>query len=191
MRRFVSKREMERRMKRKQMVIGIFLVFIMLLSVAGYSIQSWTGKETLAYNGLEFVYSNGFWTIGNFAFKYNPEEVSEISAILNDVSFYEELPLYLYSESNDAEAEIRVNFRQIAEGINDACPEETEVSGAECEGEAPVIYCDDGSSDNFIIIRESNNKDIRQKNNCVYIEGPQQELTMLADQFLYRILGVK
>jgi len=194
MRKFISRQEREKRTKRKQMGIGIFLVSIMLLSTLGYSIQSAIrsgNEETLVYNGIEFVHTNGFWTIGNFAFKYSPEEVPETSASLNDASFYEGLPLYLYSESNDAEAEIRVNLRQIASSISDACPAEDEVPGAEYDEEAPIIPCDEDSLDNFIIIRESPDTKISQENNCVYIEGPEQELAMLADQFLYRILGVK
>jgi len=190
-RRLVSRKKRERQEKRKQMVIGIFLLFIMFLSIIGYSIQSGLGKEkTLTYNGIEFVYTNGFWTVGNFAFKYSPEEVPETSANLNDASFYEGLPLYLYSESADAEAEIRVNLRQIANSLLNACPKETEVSGAECDEKSPVISCNE-DSENFIIIRKNTKTDIRQENNCVYIEGPEQDLAMLADQFIYKILGVK
>lgn len=193
MRKFVSRKERERQEKRKQMAIGVFLLSILLLSTLGYAIQSAIrsgNEETLDYNGLEFVYENGFWTIGSFTFKYSPEEVPETYASLNDASFYQGVPLYLYSENTDAEAEIRVNFRQIADRINDACPEKTEVPGEKCDEETPVIPCDK-DFDNFIIIRESPNTGIRQENNCVYIEGPQQNLTMLSDQFLYRILGVK
>ena len=193
MRKLVSKHERERQEKRKQTIIGIFMLSILLLSTIGYSIHSaiQSGNEkTLVYNGLEFFYTNGFWTIGNFAFKYSPEEIPEIGSVLNDASFYEGLPLYLYSENIDAEAEIRVNFGQIAESINDACPEKTKVPEAECEEGIPIIPCND-SSDNFIIIKESSNQNIRQENNCVYIEGPQHELAMLSDEFLYRILGVK
>jgi len=191
MRKLVSRKERERQEKRKQMIIGIFLVSIMLLSIAGYSIQSGLGgEETLVYNGFEFVYTDGFWTIGSFVFKYSPEEVSEIGAGLNDVSFYEGLPLYIYSEDNSAEAEVRANFRQIADSISNACPEESEVLEAECEEGIPVIFCD-GSSGNFIILRKGENQNIRQEKNCVYIEGPEQELAMLADQFLYKILGMK
>jgi hypothetical protein len=83
-----------------------------------------------------------------------------------------------------------VNLGKIANNIIDACPEETKVPEAECDEEAPVISCDE-SSDNFIIIKENTKTEIRQENNCVYIEGAEQDLTMLADQFLYRILGVK
>jgi len=191
MRKLVSKQERERQEKRKQTIIGIFMLSILILSTLGYSLQSGTGGDkTIVYNGFEFVYKNGFWTIGSFAFKYNPEEVSNIDSVLDDASFYEGLPLYLYSENTDAEAEIRVNLGQIAESVNDACPEKTGVPGANCGEEIPVISCN-SSSDNFIILRKSENQDIRQKNNCVYIEGPEQELAMLADQFLYKILGIK
>lgn len=187
MKRLVSKSERDRRAKRNQIIVGIALVFLMVLSVLGFALQGGTGnqeEDKIVYNGLEFRYIDGFWRIGNFAFKYNPEQVPEIGFGLKGFTFYQRLPVYIYSENNGAEIEIRMNLELIAERVQRACIDE---QGIECSEELPVKTCED----NFIIIKEGNVSSIRQENNCVYIEGSEQELLKLVDQFLFKILGIK
>ena len=65
-----------------------------------------------------------------------------------------------------------------------ACPEDVICESGE---DLPVKTC----SDNFIIIKESNTSSIRQENNCVFIEGQKEELTALADQFLFKTFGIR
>jgi len=188
MKRLVSRSEREKRAKKNQIIIGVLLVFLMVLSVLGFALQgnagNQEGEDKIVYNGLEFIYINGFWRIGNFAFKYNPEQVPEIGFGLKDATFYQEFPLYIYSENIEAETEIEMNLRLIAERVQKACIDE---EGIECSEELPIKTCED----NFIIIRESNNSRIIQNNNCVYIEGTEEEILKLADQFLFKILGIK
>ncbi len=187
MKRLVSKGERERKAKRNQIIVGIVLVFLMVLSVLGFALQGNSGnqeEDKIVYNGFEFKYIDGFWRIGNFAFRYNPEQVPEIGFGLRDATFYQGLPAYIYSENGETEIEIKMNLELIAERVQRACIDE---QGIECSEEFPVKTCED----NFIIIKEGNNTRIIQDNNCVYIEGPGQELTKLADQFLFKILGVK
>lgn len=186
MKRFISKSERERKTKRKQIIIGVSLTFLMVLSVLGFALQGSRGDENssdkIVYNGFEFTYINGFWMIGNFAFKYNPEQVPDIGFGLKDATFYQGFPAYIYSENDEAETEARVNLRLIAQRVQNAC-----IESEECSEELPVKTCED----TFIIIRENNISSIRQENNCIYIEGPEEELLELVDQFLFKILGIK
>jgi hypothetical protein len=188
MKRLVSKSERERGAKRKQIIIGIALVFLMVLSVLGFALRGNTGsqedEDKIIYNEFEFTYINGFWRIGDFAFRYNPEQVPEIGFGLRDATFYQGFPAYVYSENDGAEAEIKMNLELIAQRVQKACIDEERI---ECSEKLPVKTCED----NFIIIRESNNSRITQDNNCVYIEGPKEELLGLVDQFLFKILGIK
>jgi len=190
MKRLISKSERERGAKRKQIIIGIALAFLMVLSVLGFALQGNIGNsdenssDKIIYNGLEFTYINGFWRIGNFAFRYNPEQVPEIGSGLNDATFYQGFPVYIYSENNEAETELKVNLELIANRVQGACIDE---EGIECSKELPVKTCED----NFIIIKQDNISSIKQENNCVYIKGPEQELLKLVDQFLFKILGIK
>ena len=190
MKRFVSKQEKEKRERKTQTIIGLSLVGIMVLSVLGFGLRYGIGNNelnnsennTLIYNGFEFTYLNGFWTIGNFAFRYNPKEAPDIGENLTDGTYYVGLPLYIYSENPEAEREISVNLGNIAERIQQACPQEKQ-----CSENIPIKNCEN----NFIILKESENERIFQMDKCVYIEGSQENLTKLADSFLFKILGVR
>jgi hypothetical protein len=110
--------------------------------------------------------------------------VPEIGSGLRDATFYQELPAYIYSENVEAETEIKMNLELIAERVQKACIDE---QGIECSEELPVKTCED----NFIIIEKGNSSKIIQDNNCVRIEGQEEELLKLVDQFLFKILRIK
>ena len=188
MERLVSKQEEERKRRRNQIIVGIVLVLLMILSTLGFALQGNSDNSVnedpnkLTYNGFDFAYLNGLWVLGNFAFTYNPKQVPDITSELKDVTYYQGSPVYIYSENEEAEIEISVNFRSIAERIQQAC-----ILGVECPNDAPTKTC----TDKFIIIKESNNSRIVQEDNCVYIDGSKEELVKLADQFLFTILKIK
>lgn len=187
MRKIVSKHAEGKKTRRNQLIVGLVLIFIMFFSVVGYSFTGKTVENSgkINYNGYEFAEQNGFWVlnIGNlFFFKYNPEQVEKSYALVNPLSNYYQKPLYISSENQEAEREIYVNLRQVALRIQSACLE-----GEECRGEnLPVKTC----RDNFIIIREDNSSYINQDENCVFIQAPQENLTKLTDEFLFKTLGI-
>ncbi len=188
MRKIVSKKEQEKKAKRNQWVVGIVLVFIMMFSVLGYSFggRSNNEEEKITYGEFEFVEQNGFWStqIGNFefAFNYNPNEVAEQNASLKKVNNYQGKPLYLSSENYKSSSEIYNNLNRFALRMQNACTEEQE-----CEENLPVKTCED----NFIIIRKTNETKLYQNESCVFIEGPEEELIKLTDEFLFQILGIR
>jgi len=192
MRRIVPKHVEKKRQRRNQFIVGGILIFIMFFSVVGYSFQGGGGtqdnSETITYNGLEFINQNGLWYLvtGNvqFSFKYNPEQTQNIGSQLNNLDSYSGKPLYISSEVSEAKYEISRNLylTGIAQRIQPACPEEDV-----CEENLPIITCDN----NFIIIRSSNETSITQENSCVKIQGPQERLIELTDEFLFKILEIK
>lgn len=188
MKRLISRREREKGTKRKQIIIGGSLAFLMIFGVLGFALQGGRGdnnngsSNSTIYNGFEFKYIDGFWIIDNFAFRYNPQQVPDIGFGLKDKTFYQGFPAYIYSENDEAETEARVNLRLIAQRVQNAC-----IESEECSEDFPIKTCED----NLIIIRENNISLIRQENSCVYIEGPKEELVELIDQFLFKILGIK
>ena len=190
MRRLVSKEERERLRKKNRVTVGIILAFLMVASTLGFAIQDNLGKSgngngnpsKITYNGFEFTNANGFWVFGNFVFRYNPEEVPDIGSGLRNIEEYRGKPVYIQSEDEVAGAEVYVNLAQVAERVQEAC-----IEGAVCIEGLPVKTC----SDNFIIIREKEASSISQVDGCVYIEGQKEELVKLADQFLFKVLGIK
>ncbi len=193
MRRIISRTNEEKKKRRNQLLIGGVLILVMVFSVLGYSFgnNENASSEKMIYNGHEFALESGFWAtkIGElqFSFKYNPNETEKTSSVVNYLNSYSAKPLYLVSTGNtEAEAEIYRNlFYQtgIAERVQYSCLE-----GQRCEDEnLPVKTC----TDNTIIIKEGENREIKQQENCVFISGKKEDLTKLTDSFLYKIIGIQ
>ena len=192
MRRIISKGEEKRTRIRNQVIVGTVLIFVMVASILGFSLQGFSGlgntdtrgdsSNNIEYNGFEFVNQNGLWVLGNFIFRYIPQQVEDIGFVSNDINSYQGKPLYIYSESEEAELEIFINLGNIALRTQKAC-----IGGEDCPGDFPIKTCEN----NFIIIIEKNISNIKQRDNCIFIEGPTENLTKLTDQFLFKILGIR
>jgi len=192
MRKIISIKDEGKKKRRNQFLVGGILILVMVMSTIGYSFtrdqQNNNGNTKIIFNGYEFTQVSGFWNlnIGNaqFSFKYNPNETQKINSKINPISNYSNKPLYIYSQNPEAEIEIYRNLfyqNKIVQRVQDACPQ-----GETCDSSLPVKTCDD----NFVIIKESNITQITQDKNCVFIEG-KNNLTMLSDSFLYKIIGVQ
>ncbi len=201
MKKIISKTDEEKRKKRNQTIGGIFLILVMIGSTFAIIVDSF-GKEDsikrINYNGIEFVKQNELWftRIGNlnFAFKNNPKEVEKINSELNSVENYYGKPLYISSENEAAEFEISQNLNEIFQRMQKACfKNEGNLSfdasffEEECNDNSPIKTCED----NFIIIKNNNKTKMIQEKNCVFIQGPQENLTKIADEFLFKILKIE
>lgn len=189
MRKIISREEDGKKRKRNQILLGGALVLIMVMSVLGYSWNRDEDKtEKMNYFGFTFTKVEGGWELSmnknNFLFRYNPKEVPEMDSSLNLLNSYKNKPLYIYSESAEASADIYKNLgylNRIVERVQEACLEE------ECEEGLPLKTC----SENFIIIKEGDENKMEQQDNCVFIEGKKEDLAKLGDSFLFKILGVQ
>jgi len=189
MRKITSKRKEEKKQKRNQMIGSIALIVILFSSIIGYSIGGVSKKNKILYKGHEFVEEDGFWfvEIGNFefSFRYNPGEVGEINSELNLLNSYSSKPLYISSEDIESESEIYRNLlaqNNLVLRMQIACLE-----GEECaSSELPVKTC----ADNFILIREAEVTEVRQEENCVFIEGKSEDLAKITDSFLLKVIGL-
>ena len=190
MRKIISKEKRERKSKKNATIAAFILIFVMLFSILGYSFSGRDESEAkkINYKGFEFINQNDFWFLNlegfQFVFKYNPNEVEKVDTELNSLDSYVGLPLYIYSESSEAELEIYRNLferTQITQRIQRACLEDRE-----CNENVPIKTC----SDNFIIIDKGSEVKITQEDNCTFIEGPEENLTQITDEFLFKILGI-
>jgi len=184
-----SKQEIEKRKRKNQWIIGGILIIVMLGSTFGYAfyqLGNKTDTTKFSYNGYNFLDQNGFWTttIGsyNFMFKYNPSQVERIQTKLNYVNTYSGTPLYISSEDYVATAEIYQNLGNIVQRFQGAC-----LNNTNCQEDWPIKDC----SNNFIIIRIANESKIYQDQKCVFIEGKQENITQVADEFLFWITGIE
>ena len=195
MRRIETKKDVRKKKKRNQILIGIVLIIVMFGSVFGIVSHSFSGQGsnpgTIEYNGYEFINHQGHWYLNigelEFLFFSNPLEIENlvdplINGTLNPFSNYFNKPLYFSSSDSGSEVELARNLGQVAERFQRAC-----LSEEGCEENLPIRSC----LDNFIIIHEGNFSEIRQEGNCVFITGESQDLVRLTDDFLLRIIGVK
>ena len=183
MRKLTSKKDEEKRAKRNKMILSLFLIFIMFFSVAEYAFFSNPGNietsgnqtNSMTYNGFKFTSQNGYWILNkdgtNFIFRYNPNQVELVNSTLNPIQTYFGKPLYIKTQNVPSEAEIRTNLAPFVNGI--------------------IVTDKEDCSDNTLIIETKNQSRIYLKENCVYIEGGESELTRLTDEFLFKILGIR
>lgn len=191
MRKIIPKHEEGKIHKKKMKILGFVLIFVMFGSVFGIVVNSFIGQNSanskLKYGDYEFLNQNGLWYLSqnnfNFIFTYHPSQIENFETPIKNLALYQNRPLYVYSENKIAETEIYRNMQQAVQRIQPAC-----LSEEKCDGDWPIKTC----SDNFIIIEESlEKKGITQLDNCIYIRGSSEELLKLADEFLFRTIGVK
>lgn len=191
MRKIISQSATHKKKRMNKILLSLGMIFIMFSSILGYAFQSFGGseeesteeKKITTFNGFDFTEQSGFWILDfngmNLIFRYNPSQIIESNSEINTLLNYEAKPLYIYSENVQAKSEIKTNLFEFVDGIEDAC-----LDGL-C-GDSQVKTCED----NFIIIKESENNEIKQQDNCLFIEGKMEDLVKLTDGFLYKILGV-
>ncbi len=186
MRKIVSKHTEAKKTRRNQIIGGLVLVGLMMFSVLGYAFRGGGDEDSSAvkYNGFEFVFQNGYWftVVGNqqFAFSNNPSTTERIDFNGKNAGEYSGKALYLNSESADAGAEIYNNLGSIALRVQLACLDTA------CDDISPIKTCED----NFIKIEKNDVAEISVQNNCVFIRGPEENLTQIADEFLFKTLGI-
>lgn len=187
--RILSSNERKSKERFNQLLVGLILIFLMILSTLGYALsgnQEENNSEKITYNGLEFVFQNNYWVMNiegmQFGFKYNPKEVKEMNPKINGISLYYNQPLYIESEDSTSTSEIYINLNQIVQRMQNAC-----INESDCEGDLPIKNC----SSNFIIIQENEIPLIIQNQSCVFIQGPKENLTMITDEFLFNLLEIR
>jgi len=190
MEKIVSKERHKSKERFNQLLIGLVFIFLMILSTFGYSLSTSDkeeqGNKKVVYNGYEFLNSNGFWRMSiqdmQFTFRYNPKEVYRIPGKINDLNSYYDLPLYIQSENSESSSEIYMNLNQLVQRIQPAC-----LNNSNCTGNYPTKDC----NSNFIIIKESNITGIEQNSSCVFIQGTEEDMLKVVDEFLFKIMGIE
>ncbi len=186
----MSKRKAEKKQKRNQLVVGIVMILLLSMGIFGYAFGGGDSKKNkIIYNGHEFVEEDGYWVIDvgdfEFSFRYNPNEVEEIDSDLHLFGAYSGKPLYIFSGDIESSSEIYRNLvdqNQIVPRMQLACLE-----GETCDNEELAVKT---CEDNFIIIKEAEITEVRQEDNCVFIEGKLEELARVTDGFLLKIIGL-
>ncbi len=192
MKKIATKTLERKKQRRNNLIISIILILVISLSVFGIvanSFSSTNSSEFTEYQGYKFYSQGDFWALDmgdfSFVFKYLPSELDNISVEINELNLvtnYGGNPLYFSSENSYSTYEIYQNLNQIVSKTQLAC-----LTEEDCQEDLPIKTCED----NFIILKKSETNKIIQQDNCVFIEGTEEDLAKLTDLFLYKIFGIK
>jgi hypothetical protein len=180
-----NQKELETKKKRNQIILGIFLVLIMVISTLGYSLMSNEESNNLkkTEKGLKFIKQNGLWnTIIDgraVSFQYLPSELSEV-VIQGQIGLlqYSGKPLYFTALDSGAR-QVIIFLEPYVLRYQETC-----VQGSSCSGDLPIKDC----SNNIIIpIIEADKTEVYINESCVYLKG---DTAKAADAFLYKLFGI-
>jgi hypothetical protein len=188
--------------KKRNLIIGIILVLIMVFGTAGYAVDvalsnksSNNNADQIKYKGIDFIKdNNGYWEFSynsmTFATQYNPLELNDtkVSPLgLSLANYKGQVLSFSWNESQESVLELDRNF----EGnkiplrvVPQACISEN------CSGNYPIKNC---SVDNVIVfqIPMKNEKEmVYSDENCVFIIANETNQVKYSDAFLYKLLGI-
>ncbi|MEK6926826.1 MAG: hypothetical protein AABX11_00185 [Nanoarchaeota archaeon] len=169
---------------RRNKIVGLFLLLIMVVSSIGYAFLS--GDEQASGSGNQdgtLYEQNGMW-IGSFgqnqvAFSSSPESVKNVSVDVNvTLNDYYQEPLYYVDESNGIYSELSYSLLPFLLRIQPACLNN-------CTIDAPIKNC--SGLDNIIVWDKTKTENkVYQNDNCVIMEGDIKAV----DAFLYYLFGL-
>jgi len=195
-RKILSREEMEKRDRKRKIIISVVLAVIMLFSSAGYAFfsneKTTTKTQTIKYGGVEFTKTEyGTWQFsqGNYQFetKFMPNDTANISSqISKTLDSYYQKPLYFGINSKEdistsGESEIIRNMANLIERYDLSCLNEN------CTEDKPIKDC---SVSNVIIFKESNESAVKTEEGCIILYSPLYEQERTSDAFLFKILGL-
>jgi len=170
--------------QRRRRIGGIVIIAILLLSTAGFALSGVGFGNDNSDNGQSDgpVYNGQYWvyTIAGqqYSFTNSASELdfSVVSSLQKNLADFSNRQIYIDSDSSAMSQEILINLGRHVRRINEACY-------GECEKDLPEKTCD---SEPMIIIRTSEQQNIREEQNCIFINGDLKSV----DAFLYKILGL-
>lgn len=180
-----SQSEKDRKARRNQIIVGVVLVGLLVVSTLGFAFKGSGGGDggSVEEGGVAFYGQGGYWRAeidGEvFSFRYLPSEVANISVDgLFDLGQYYNEPLYFvgYGEGG---SEILNNLGRYVLRYQEAC-----LDGLACEGDFPIKDC----SSNVIVFEESDVDSVYSDGGCIYIRG---DVVRGADAFLYEVLKIR
>ena len=189
MREIMSPEERAVKEAKQRRIIVIIISVVLILSTLGYSLRGFGGgsKNKIKYKDVTFGLQEDGWHFAlsgiDFVTTYNPLETENVSApIFMTANDYAGKPLY-YSDDSSVEGmrEIAQNLDKIISRMQPTCMTVncTEFVRKNC------------TSSNIIIIRQTNETFINQKENCISIYASPGEMIRASDKFLFKILGLQ
>lgn len=173
--------------------ISLFIVFIMVASVLGFSLgDNNQNNRNYEYNGHKFELDkeNNLWTTNiygqEFGFHFLPDQVSslEVNGSIDYLS-------YTWGESNTSSVAIPYSKQVITYVLSSKGKIVEENIGLTYKDES--ASCKDATIEKAVIVFEESldSTGIFNENNCIIIRAlSDQDFIMLKDRFLYEVLEI-
>lgn len=167
-RKIKSREEIEKARKRNIAIISFFMLFLLVVSTAGYALI--VGGNFGSSNDNNQADIEYWLPLGS-----SLEEIKDIPVnIYFSLENYKNFPVYISANNSRVFSGIYSIIGKYASRVNEACYKE-------CEEDLPEKDC----SENFIVYKESEENIVYQLDRCIFIEGNLKTV----DAFLYRIAG--
>lgn len=193
---------MEKRAHKKQksnktrLFLPIFIALIMITSILGF-MHSPDTEQQYKYNGHLFTQTDKGWVtyVNNrpLSLAYDPQSLESIS--IDDISLSElnsAQKTYLSTNPEDNLNQVALyNFQQnIIPLLSTRLVTSCTVDIPKCS-EKPIKTCEDASDDVKVVILESSNQTaVKYKDNCLIIQGKNQNLTQATDKLTLKLWGI-
>ena len=174
MRKIENEAKIEERKKRRGTYLTVFMLFILVVSTAGYAFLS--GDKTTKNNAANGENPDGV-KIGDqiYLLSNSRASVENISVdIKAGLSFYGGSQVYVSADSQTVSSEIFSTIGRYAAHIQNACY-------GNCSLNLPEKNC----NDKLIVWNSSMENRVYQNESCVFIEGDMRAV----DAFLYKVFS--
>lgn len=171
----------EKRRKRRQIMLSIAMIVLLLGSTAGYAISLIADSDTGVDPTTNGPYFNGnAWIVPagglQFALQSSPDEVKNVSVEGSfSLANYQGQAVYIAADSSAIEQELSGVLGAFVQRLQQAC------YGPCNSTTLPEKDC----SSNLIVWHASENRRVYTNASCVFIEGDY----VAVDAFLYKLLG--
>jgi hypothetical protein len=180
MRKILTREETARKEKRRNQILSIVLLLIMVGSTAGFAFFSRSDGSSSGGKDKVVPYGDKWATYIDdqpIIFSNPPDVLNDTSVILlSTIGQFSGKPLYIVSDSNAFYGEIYSSLGRYAARVQNACY-------SSCENSTLV---EKTCADNLIVIKPAEKNKVYQNQSCIFIEGDMRAV----DAFLYRVLGI-
>lgn len=172
----------EAQRKRRQLILSVFMIVILLGSTAGYAISLIGDNSSTGTVGNEPYFDGSSWIVpyggGGFRLASSPDEARTVS-VSEDITSarFQGATVYLSSESDAISQTLTSVLSVFATRVQKACY-------GSCEDQD---LPEKGCQDNVILWKPGEQRAVYTNQSCVIIEGD----IVAVDAFLYRMLGYR
>lgn len=175
--------------------LPIFIILVMVMSGVGYMMGE-NSSESVKYNNLKFVKSeNGVWTAykedKQIVLFNNPNELTNIKVEkidFNQLNSAEKIYISLNSEDNLGNYLQGLQFNL----LNNLAPKKISACYKDSEPckDLPLKDCKDATNSvKIIVIKKGDNTTINYNNNCLNIQGKDEELVKFIDKMVLEMFA--